>query len=129
MLTPNQEAWLKALESDEFTQTQGALQNSKGYCCLGVGCVLAGRAGVALFANKPHLDQGFLLGGNLTNHESVQEWLGLLDPCGVPKDNSEQNRLTYMNDAGVSFKEIAAKIRANPEAYFAAPEPDHRCPT
>ena len=30
--------WLQALYSEKFPKTTGALQNVKGYCCLGVGC-------------------------------------------------------------------------------------------
>jgi hypothetical protein len=31
-------AWIAALNSGKYTQTNGALRNSKGYCCLGVLC-------------------------------------------------------------------------------------------
>ncbi len=30
--------WVRALRSDKFKQTLGALQNSRGHCCLGVAC-------------------------------------------------------------------------------------------
>jgi hypothetical protein len=30
--------WIAALDSGEYKQTHCCLQDSKGYCCLGVGC-------------------------------------------------------------------------------------------
>jgi hypothetical protein len=30
--------WMKALRSGEYSQTRGALQDGRGYCCLGVAC-------------------------------------------------------------------------------------------
>lgn len=32
------EQWLAALRSGEYNQSMGALQDSQGYCCLGVAC-------------------------------------------------------------------------------------------
>lgn len=30
--------WVNALRSGKYSQTKGCLQDSKGYCCLGVAC-------------------------------------------------------------------------------------------
>lgn len=38
--------WLDALESGEYTQTKGKLHTDAGYCCLGVLCDVAVKAGV-----------------------------------------------------------------------------------
>lgn len=40
MQTKNILKWTKALRSGKYKQTQGALHNKKGYCCLGVACEL-----------------------------------------------------------------------------------------
>ena len=32
------EQWIKALRSGEYEQSKHALQDNKGYCCLGVAC-------------------------------------------------------------------------------------------
>lgn len=34
--------WVRALRSGEYNQTQGALQDRKGFCCLGVLCDISG---------------------------------------------------------------------------------------
>lgn len=104
MLTANQEKWLKALESDEFSQTKGRLQCDDSYCCLGVACRVAGV-------------KGPLLDATLTGHPDVMSFLRLTTVCGFSK-NHTLHSLTYMNDEGKTFKEIAAVVRAYPEAYF-----------
>lgn len=35
-------AWFTALRSGEYAQGTGGLYNSRGYCCLGVDCKIAG---------------------------------------------------------------------------------------
>jgi hypothetical protein len=130
-MTENQESWLKALESDEFKQAIGLLENKGRFCCLGVACILAGRAGLLLNLVTSGHSIGELLGGNLTSQPGVQEWLGLLDACGLPygKVGMTETVLTKMNDSGKSFKEIAKTIRANPEAYFVNSEPREVAPS
>jgi hypothetical protein len=128
LLTPNQEAWLQALESDEFKQTKCNLQSVDGYCCLGVGCVVAERAGVPV--NK-YAD--FIVGKTLENQLPILAWLGLTSsigcPTGILNDPVQRDSiLTEMNDNGKSFKEIARTIRAHPEWYFDQPEPSDRDP-
>lgn len=36
--------WIAALRSGEYKQGHRVLKSSAGYCCLGVACVVAGRA-------------------------------------------------------------------------------------
>ena len=37
-LGPKQQAWINALRSGNYRQTKYYLNNSEGYCCLGVAC-------------------------------------------------------------------------------------------
>jgi hypothetical protein len=147
MLTPNQEKWLKALESGEFNQTTGQLENlhpKPAHCCLGVACVLAEKDGAKVERYTDHYGPDYdkrIIGGSLIDHEDVMNWLGLRSPAGlqfvdgvlVGKSQSAIEKgyesLTYMNDHGKTFKEIAAIIRAHPERFFVTSEPNHRSPT
>jgi hypothetical protein len=145
MLTPNQEAWLKALESGEFNQTTGQLEEpGPKYCCLGVACVLAEKEGVKVERYSHDYGEAYgdrIIGGSLSNQRGVMEWLGLRSLTGmqfvdgrlVGKSPSAIEKgyesLTHLNDNGKTFKEIAAIIRAHPERFFVTSEPNHRSPT
>ena len=105
--------WVAALRSGEYPQTKGYLWADgsdrfvndtkpvpKGYCCLGVACVIAGV--------------------DLTNYET--EDLGTTDFANVDADdlnvwldlNEEvRHRLGTLNDGGKSFSEIADLIEQN----------------
>jgi hypothetical protein len=128
MLTPNQEAWLQALESDEFTKTKGALERKGSFCCLGVGCIVAERHGVRVQRHSEEqlslygMKENPLIGGNLDHQSEVRKWLGLRTSTGDEYLGTAPTgtALTAMNDKGMTFKEIAQIIRANPEAYFNA---------
>ena len=78
-LTANQQAWVDALRSGEYKQTEYSLQDESGYCCLGVACRIADKAGVP--TNKG--DNGTILGGSLTYQPDVKAWLGLIDDSGA----------------------------------------------
>jgi hypothetical protein len=124
MLTPNQEAWLKALESGEFNQTNGLLDDGNGcYCCLGVAAKVSGLCE----------EYGKIPGASLTGHPKVMDWLRLREGYGSPNKYDHVKgvvSLTSLNDSHhLSFKEIAQIIRANPEAYFVPPEPNPGSPT
>jgi hypothetical protein len=97
--------WLKALESGEFKQTTGWLQDGDSYCCLGVACRVSGI-------------KHRIRGCTLDAHPGVQTWLGLRDCFGSPTVGQP---LVNLNDRGTTFKEIAQTVRANPENYFVKP--------
>lgn len=95
--------WLKALRSGEFKQCTGDLTDgSGGYCCLGV------------------------LQKVITGEEPPRRWSGVGSPSVLlpaemafiddvyfgrkPRRESAHVRLAAMNDAGKSFKQIAAWI-------------------
>lgn len=115
------EAWLAALESGEYVQTRGMLADETGYCCLGVACDVLGvrsrlKAEVGYWVYGE--DEKFstlppeairILGFDRCNpHLRVGRYAGLA--------------LTKLNDGdGLSFKEISAEIRLQPEDWDGNP--------
>ena len=122
LLGPNQEKWLKVLESDRYKQVQNFLSiPNKGNCCLGVAC--------RIFLGKP-------TGINVVDDElNVYHWdsedtnapdavvkkLAIYDREGSNSKGCFDRALTALNDSGHSFKQIAAIIRENPGEYFSEP--------
>lgn len=99
--------WVKALESGKYEQVKNTLKGKTndgnvGYCCLGVACQLRadsanrarpwGKKGVNSYAQRC---EG-------VKEEYAGSWL-------LPE--SEQVKLSTLNDNGSSFKEIAKTIR------------------
>lgn len=116
MLTELQEKWLQALESGEYQQGQINLRSvDNKFCCLGVGCEVIG-----LTARLTHDD--YLYDDKVSvAPQALIKALNLHDEYGrIPgaKISHEHSSLTKMNDNGMSFKDIAAFIRANPELVF-----------
>lgn len=116
-LTEDQETWVTALESGEYKQgTNGWLCDDGRFSCFGVACqVLLGDA-------DSEIQGGIRVWGGrvVAAADAVVERLGLNDAggaleCAVLHGFSD---LAAANDAGVTFKEIAAFIRAHPEAVF-----------
>lgn len=138
-LGPNQLTWIKSLESGEFTQGRGRLQEGDTYCCLGVACIVAGRLGVEIDTEP----DGSLRGGELDDYPDVRKWLALPSVCGVPSSIERECReyaqelsgsdvacaaLTDLNDGdlcgmgSLTHPQIAAVLRRFPEAYFSEPK-------
>ncbi len=116
-LTEAQEAWLKALESGRFKQGVGRLKTGDYYCCLGVACEI-----------QPDVEYDEVRGYGKDSDrntqvlpEFVRERLGLRG-CDGSISGSDKlygfSMLASANDAGVSFEQIAAYIRINPENVF-----------
>src|ERR1700684_1781968 len=109
MKTEIKQAWAEALRSGEFKQTTGILQDYEGYCCLGVLCALAQRAGEAVPLN----DLGVIRGGNLP--PTVRDWAGTLMPDPLLRYgttlsgcHTSQEKATTLNDAlKLTFAQIA----------------------
>ena len=122
-MNDNARAWVDALRSGEYTQTKTHLQDSKGYCCLGVACDLAVKAGIispgisvpgddkVVYADKGN--KGVPEVYVLTN--KVRDWLGLDTVNGAWNDI---DTLSAMNDQGYTFEQIADQIEAEPEGLF-----------
>jgi len=122
----HREAWLRDLESGEYSQGKGALvvtgeDDSKSYCCMGVGCETAIKGGLELLRTGEviNLDGGpqrtitYYNGMDAVFPVEVRRWLGFLDsnPTVDGHALSEWNDGFYTNPGGISFLEIAAKLR------------------
>lgn len=123
--------WLEALRSDEFIQgreqLKGEIWNNDEdevidfeYCCLGVLCELASRAGVGGWDNTegretryatPAMVNGFPDRSWSTLPYGVQQWAGIsvCDPA-VRDPNGGRTTLSALNDEGKSFEFIADVI-------------------
>lgn len=102
------EEWMTGLESDEYEQGIGQLVSDDGerFCCIGVGCRVAG---------IPTTDEsGYEMG---LPRAEFWDWLGLgsdgvdnSNTIGLPGLNDEE--VTHFNDSGCwDFKKIAAWMR------------------
>lgn len=103
--------WVSALRSGGYKQAQDGLKGGGRFCCLGVLCDLAVKAGVA---------EGWR--DDLVVHRSIgysEIWDGnessaslptrkVLDWAGLGRDDSL--RLAGLNDSGWSFERIANLI-------------------
>lgn len=109
--------WVTALRSGEYRQTDGALQNDSGFCCLGVLCDLAVKDGVI---PEPHRDDtdAFSYGNesdlrdSLLPPDSIRQWSGL-DPertYFIPELGSAETLYGLNDDQGFTFPQIADVI-------------------
>lgn len=117
--------WVNALESDEYTQGFGELRTTAfGYCCLGVLCDLAVKAGVAQWAElgpsgwavipigKTLQDTDNSGLGTSIVPEFLREWSGLESGNPWIKFGDELLSLGHINDnKNKTFPEIAEIIR------------------
>lgn len=111
--------WVSALRSGEYSQAQGALQKGGGFCCLGVLCEVAIKAGVDVRIGKAcECDADDCDGISVTYNDSdayppdvVQVWAGMnsMDPMVVDNEGAARS-LSGLNDGGSTFTEIADLI-------------------
>ncbi len=119
-MTEIQEEWLKALESGRYQQGCGTLRSGGTYCCLGVFCEL--QSDVTFDAlNMQYRQDRDLFTAYLT--EDLYKRLGLRSKTGelvqpITFNSYPRRTLAEMNDNGMTFKDIAAYIRANPTNVF-----------
>lgn len=134
-MNDNLRALVAALKSDEFTQTSGRLKADTSYCCLGVACELYRRAtGKGEWRDDEFVvvsddDETIIDQEEKVLPPHVRDWLGLQSSIGSFSDHwyhelitkargddssKIDNCLTALNDSGLSFKEIATLIEANP---------------
>ncbi len=115
MLTPEQEAWLVALESGRYQQGRHQLRDGDYYCCLGVACAIQSDvdynsiSGFGIGNERATQILPFFMRTRLNLHSRSGELRGLLNG---------HKSLVAANDDGVSFKEIAAFIREDPSRVF-----------
>lgn len=124
--------WLAALNSGEYTQCQGRLQDARGFCCLGVLSDLHSKSpSVTATSWREDVDYADTLDGHsedqLVGHiyggekelppKSVMTWAfenytGTQDSCVslVSGSHALADTLAGMNDSGKTFAEIAEMI-------------------
>ena len=103
--------WIKALRSGKYKQGTGSLKTKEGkYCCLGVLCEIT---------KKEHGFKNYL---TMTNGEGsinstlpikIVPFTGMKSTSGELKFKGRYERLSALNDDGVSFEEIADIIQEN----------------
>lgn len=103
--------WIEALLSGEYEQGQNILRTSNDkFCCLGVLCDLYVKEGKGAWERY---SEDWMMGGEWSVLPSkVMDWAGLSSSRGWEgrTDAGEYSSLTFMNDQGVSFEDIASKI-------------------
>jgi hypothetical protein len=110
--TPVQ-VWVDALRSGEYQQCQQRLADGSGFCCLGVACDLALRAGI--------IDRYDPSDGSLEFYRPVRQFFGLAQVDGEywSPDLGSYTTLIAANDTcGMNFVEIAEIIDSRPEGLF-----------
>lgn len=116
---PIQTKWLESLEAHPERQATSVLgfknpDNTYKACCLGELGLIAGLC--EWFSNK------LIAKSNSQNLDvylsEVYEEVGLYSENGNHKDNEYNQSLSFLNDNGKTWPQIAAIIRANPEDYF-----------
>lgn len=112
--------WLTALRSGEYVQGSGFLHRNNTYCCLGVLCDLAVKAGVVTVEAPTGHDTIFRYGDHglgSTLPQSVMDWSGVHGPTGdlctiiEGPDQGDLTDLASLNDyLGYNFSQIADVI-------------------
>lgn len=142
--TEEQTAWLDLLETTGLPQTQRALRNPEGFCCLGVRLHQVDpegwaedpdsrdryawrttgekKAGSALAITLPqtewqalHLRDG---AGRFWLKDLTEADVRTVAELGDLPDRSHGYLIANLNDKGWTFRQIAAFIRRNPNAVF-----------
>ena len=123
----HQENWLKALETTNELQGTSRLhtiENNKDYfCCLGIACVTLKLPKEKINNEIHYLSRAMVGANNMYAPKTAVVLLKLRSSAGdlknpVKMDEGICSSLAEMNDAGISFKEIADYIRQNPENVF-----------
>jgi hypothetical protein len=115
-LNKNARAWVRALRSGKYKQGKNQLRSGDRFCCLGVACELAVKAGVI---GPPVLDKTYRYGDSRFElDQRVGNWLGLRDNAGRFMKKGEPESLSDLNDHGKKFVTIARIIESKPEGLF-----------
>lgn len=108
--------WIEALTSGEYRQGTGTLKTQGGsFCCLGVLCDLAEKAGVVTSEEFQSNSTNYGTAEEFSTDcqesavlpPSVREWSGLPSNDGLLSSDAS---LASINDAGESFEAIAQII-------------------
>lgn len=103
--------WVAALRSGEYKQGTKKLGNKyEGYCCLGLGCIVAGAADGELNGFTVIFEGLVTEGMRPEIYERIPKEL-----VGGYNDNDLARDLMCMNDGGTDFPQIADWIEENVE--------------
>lgn len=104
----NMRKWITALRSGKYNQTRSTLQDSKGYCCLGVAC--------DLFIPKSELRftpySKILLGASPSTQPNAPQWLKSINSdfrrrMGYSLMRANDKGVVDQNVPALTFEEIA----------------------
>lgn len=114
MRTDVKKKWITALKSGKYVQSQHALRNTSGYCCLGVLCDIYRKTkkkkGVCW--TKSYEFKKTFLGETNYLPKEVRKWAGM--ESELVFSTSIERNLARMNDADMqSFNKIADYINSN----------------
>ena len=103
-MSENFAKWKTALLSGEYAQTQDALRDSKGFCCLGVACdVFMKETGRGHWKEYGSGTITFVLdGGEYEGEppEEVMQYFGFDRAVPLVKYRNHDVAVTYLNDGG-----------------------------
>jgi hypothetical protein len=121
----NVELWIDALRSGNYDQGRNHLHTvdedgNDLFCCLGVACDLYQKeiGGLQVETISVADDVVAYDEARFTLPEKVKKWLGLSYENGQYFTETGINHLADHNDSGLSFKEIANIIAAEPDGMF-----------
>lgn len=108
--------WVQRLESEKDTQAKGRLKKGPGFCCLGVLCdMYIEETGLAKWVGDK-----FSIKGNIERLSTylpgvVREWAGIFhsNPYYTAEMSDERITLARLNDDGLTFPQIAEKIKVH----------------
>lgn len=104
--------WIAALRSGEYEQGIGALHCEGKFCCLGVLCDVAVRAGQKLQVTR-RASWVEYDGSGIFLPRSVIDWAGLNDDDpSITDAQGDDSWLSAQNDKERTFEEIADLIEA-----------------
>jgi hypothetical protein len=100
-------AWVKALESGEYSQTRDSLQDNSGFCCLGVLCDVASKQ---FGYGQWDRDKNGIIGFKTPRTGTV--YSNLPNPFNKVVRSELEGELIWLNDdEGLDFEGIAQVIR------------------
>ena len=104
------ERWVKALRSGEYEQTTGILHGDEGYCCLGVLCDLYAKEHDVFWNYNSNTMRYDMFGEDLNLPLKVVEWASVNRNPAVVQEGMGTTTLSFMNDGGFDFNQIAQII-------------------
>lgn len=108
-LNANRKKWIEALESGEYEQGRGALNCYSQFCCLGVAASIFAEEDTEKSVDK--CARTMYDGEWAYAPKYVIEAVGLVDRLGSRNNDVDGESLSFKNDSGMSFNEIADLLK------------------